>query len=314
MELRSITTGITALVAALLFVSAASAQDAIVPDDFGSIQAAVLGAGDTDGDGTVEIFVRNGTYNENLLIQRSNLELTGENPRQTVIQGAAAPPAVVYVQNASNVTIQGFKVQGGGAAADGIQFTRVTDSLIFECWSRGNRDGFSLGRSDRNTVRRCLTENNAMEGVKLRLSNDCTVNKVVVRNNGEEGVQMTGTMRTVVQNCRLRGNFTGYDVDRSQDCMVLGGFATGHVNSGVRIRESDGTLVQGVRSDGNENGIRMEDSMNSLVTMNAFLNNREWGIRMENSTNDDFSSDAGINPPPGDNDVSGNLFGPVRID
>ncbi len=318
MELRSNRKLATLL--AMMFVTAslaasASAQDAIVPDDFGSISAAVFGATDVDGDGTVEIFVRNGMYNEDVFIQRSNLELTGEDPRQTIIQGNGGLPAVVYVQQSSNVTIQGFKVQGGGAVADGIEFSRVTNSLIFECWATGNLDGFSLGRSDNNVVRRCLASNNAMEGVKLRISNNVEVNRVVSRNNSDEGFQADGTQNCSFLNCRSRGNLsTGFDIDRSIGATILGGFATGHIDAGVRVRESSGTLVQGVRSDQNENGLRIEDTNGSLFTMNAFINNREWGIRMENSTNDDFSSAAGVNPAPGDNDVTGNGFGTVRVD
>lgn len=304
-----------ALLVAALFAASASAQDAIVPDDFGSISAAVFGATDVDMDGTVEIFVRNGTYNENIFIQRSNLELTGENPRQTIIQGNGAALAVVYVQQSSNVTIQGFKIQGGGATSDGIEFSRVNDSLIFECWSRGNLDGFSLGRSDNNVIRRCLADNNAMEGVKLRISNNCEVDRVVSRNNTGEGFQAVGTQSGSFLNCRARGNLsTGFDIDRSIGATILGGFATGHVDSGVRVRESSGTMVQGVRSDQNDNGLRIEDTNDSLFTMNAFINNRQWGIRIENSTNDDFASTAGIDPAPGDNDVSGNVLGAVRID
>lgn len=317
MQLRHTTrfTILTAAVISLLSISTARAQDAIVPDDFGSISAAVIGATDVNNNGTVEIFVRNGTYNENVFIQRSNLALTGENPRQTVVQGAPVGQAVIYVQQSTNVTIQGFKVQGGGAIADGIEFSRVSDSLIFECWTTGNRDGISLGRSDRNTVRRCLTEDNAMEGAKLRISNDCTVEKVVSRRNTGEGFQMVGSQGSTFNNCRSRSNLgTGYDVDRCIMATVSGGFATGNIDSGVRVRESGGTLVQNVRSDQNENGLRLEQTNDSLFTMNAFINNREYGIRMEDSTGDDFASTPGIDPAPGDNDVTGNLLGAVRVD
>ena len=65
------------------------AVDAIVPDDFATISAAVLGATDVDSSGVVEIMVRAGTYNENVRIERSDLALLGEDA-----DAEAAPVAV----------------------------------------------------------------------------------------------------------------------------------------------------------------------------------------------------------------------------
>ena len=58
----------------------------------------------------------------------------------------------------------------------------------------------------------------------------------------------------------------------------------------------------------------MEETASSLITGNRFTDNREWGIRRKDWQADDFSSAAGVQSPPGDNDVSGNGNGGVRND
>ena len=70
--------------------SATAAVDAVVPDDFETIQLALDSADDTDRDGFVHIFVRRGTYAENVLIQqRADVILEGQDPATTVIFGIA---------------------------------------------------------------------------------------------------------------------------------------------------------------------------------------------------------------------------------
>jgi parallel beta-helix repeat protein len=76
-----------------------------VPDDYSTIQEAINNAntGDT-------IFVRNGTYYENIVVNKT-VSLIGENRNTTIVDGNLTGD--VFTINASNVIISNFKTNGG---------------------------------------------------------------------------------------------------------------------------------------------------------------------------------------------------------
>jgi len=80
----------------------------IVPDDYPTIQEAINAAnpGDT-------IFVRAGTYYENVVVNKSVL-LVGENKELTLIDGDGIGNVVSVI--ASNVIIHNFTIQNSGNA------------------------------------------------------------------------------------------------------------------------------------------------------------------------------------------------------
>ena len=75
--------------------------------DYSSIQEAINAAecGDT-------IYVRNGTYYENLLIQKDNITLLGENKETSIIDGDGIG-GILNLYAANNISIQGFSILNG---------------------------------------------------------------------------------------------------------------------------------------------------------------------------------------------------------
>ena len=73
----------------------------VVPDDFVTVQEAIDNAvaGDT-------IFVKNGVYNERLIIEKSII-LVGENTKNTIIEGNRAQPVITVKHD--DVSINSFK-------------------------------------------------------------------------------------------------------------------------------------------------------------------------------------------------------------
>jgi len=82
----------------------ASPRTIIVPDEFSSIQSAIdyASVGDT-------IFVRNGTYNENIVIEKA-VRLVGEYPNATIIDGSRVG-SVITLRSAQSVHIEGFTIR-----------------------------------------------------------------------------------------------------------------------------------------------------------------------------------------------------------
>jgi parallel beta-helix repeat protein len=303
-----------AVAAALGVPLVAGAQDAIVPDDFGSISAAVGGAADADGDGTVEIFVRAGSYSETLQITRSDLSLEGEDRNTTIIVGPGTRDTIQV--RARRVSISGFTVTSGGTF-DSIDINRSAQITIQDNVVTGGGSGVSVDRSQVVTVAdneafgttleainldRCSRVNvlsnfvhdNQDEGITVDVCQRSRVQANVVTDNGGNGIRDRGSAQNShVDNESLRNNDEGFIVEDSNALRLIGNTA----------------------SQNSENGIRMRNTRNTLVSANAFTDNGNYGVRREDWFNDDWDgSQAGVQNPPGNNDLSGNDDGPIRED
>jgi len=106
------------------------AAEKIVPDDYPTIQEAINAA--TEGD---TIFVRNGTYYENVVLNKS-VSLIGENKVTTIIDGNMN--ATVVAVTADNVTISQFTIRNGGKRYAGISLSssgnNITDNILWNNW------------------------------------------------------------------------------------------------------------------------------------------------------------------------------------
>ncbi len=301
------------LVASL--AAAAGAQDATVPGTFPTIQSAVLGATDMDGDGIIHILVMPGTYNENVIIQnRPNRLLEGSGSASTFISGNS-PAEAVDVTRSNNVTVRGFTITNTGTG-DGLEYQGSDFGLIENNVFTGSRDGVSVNRSDFVVVRNNLSDGNAQEGIKMNRSNDTLVEGNTATNN-RTGIDNDRSRRTIVRmNTSMSNISKGIRDRRSQDAVVESNTSTGNGSDGLFVRDSFGTTLRTNTSSGNvENGLRMRDTTGCLITMNQLVNNGEWGIRRRDWNNDDFGSAAGIQQPlQGDNVVTGNTLGALRED
>ena len=96
-----------------------------VPDDYPAIQAAVDNA--TAGD---TIIVRDGTYIENVDVNKDHLTIKSENGAEATIVQAADPNGHVFEVTADYVDISGFTIEGA-AKKSGIYLANVTFQKIW---------------------------------------------------------------------------------------------------------------------------------------------------------------------------------------
>jgi parallel beta-helix repeat protein len=299
----------------LLAAGTAAAQDAVVPDDFATIGAAVVGATDGNGDGTVEILVRAGTYVEDVFVQRSNLTLSGEGAATTTIQGSGLIDTV-RIQQASNVIVQGFTVVSGGAF-DSIDYSRVNGGAIEANVLTGGGSGISTNRSQMLTIADNEIFGTTLEAIKVDRSARVTVLSNSAHDNPGDGITVDRAVRIRMQGNDSRNNGGVGLRDRdSTRTLYISNVAENNGDDGIRIESSGSDILFGNSCSGNiSNGLRMMGTSDSLVTGNAFTGNLEWGVRRESWTDDDFDRTAGgAQDPPGDNDLSGNVNGPLRED
>lgn len=130
-----------------------------VPEDYPTIQAAINTA--TPGD---TIMVANGTYNENLFVDKS-VSIIGENPATTIIDGGRNGYVIHVVS--SNVIISGLTVQNGKEEFpySGIYLYNCASALIYNNILKNNYCGLELKKSNGSRIFSNVIVNNAYAGV-----------------------------------------------------------------------------------------------------------------------------------------------------
>ncbi len=301
------------LLLALSFGIPALAQDATVPGDYATIQAAIDGA-THGGDGRITIEVAAGTYNEDLLIFRDGVELIGAGPEATMIVGSGTID-VVAVIGAEVFEMSGFTVTGGGSF-NGIDLGRSNLATIENCVSNGNQIGISISRTANTSVVGCDASNNGI-GIVIKSGSDNVISMNTVNGNTEHGIVLARTDFNQVTSNTTNGNSgAGFGAVRSFLNTFSGNTADNNGDSGIRLRRSDNTILTGNISTNNAaNGFRFRETSGSMIDGNTFSNNGAEGIRMKDSIADDFDmTQGGVQPPIGNNTVEGNVGGQLRND
>lgn len=173
--------------------------------DFTTIQAAVTAAnaGDT-------IVVKDGTYTENVVVDKS-LTIQSENgTAMTTVIAADSARSVFYV-SASGVVIDGFSVKGPtGKSVAGIELASVNDCVIQNNDCSGCSNGIYLGGTASNNA---ITENHCYENTKSGISARGTANgNFISKNTVNNGVDFC-IKDTSKNNVLWLNNIMGKSVD-----------------------------------------------------------------------------------------------------
>lgn len=161
----------------------------IVPDDHEKIQWAIGNASEGD-----TIFVRAGTYYENVVLNKPNLTLIGENKHTTVVDGNGK---TVVSLKGDNAKIEWFTVQNGGFGILMDPWTHghiISNNLILnnDCGISGHYDCADVSICD-NTI----TSNN-IAGIIMLFSHS-VISDNLISDNGEGEYQEYGSGIQIVR-------------------------------------------------------------------------------------------------------------------
>ena len=152
------------------------------PGNYTSIQSAIDDANDGD-----TVFVYNGTYYENVIINKT-INLLGDDRNTTIIDGMETED-VVYL-SADMINISGFTIQNCGRYFyhNGIRilsnYNNISGNTI-----TNNSDGIYLSESNGNTITgNTITKNN--QGIYLFESNGNTITGNTITNNTRTGINL----------------------------------------------------------------------------------------------------------------------------
>ncbi|UCF08539.1 MAG: right-handed parallel beta-helix repeat-containing protein [Thermoplasmata archaeon] len=192
------------------------------PANYSTIQDAINAASDGD-----TVYVYNGTYNENIVVNRS-ISLIGESRNSTTIYGDGSDN-VVYVES-DRVNITGFTIFGNlagfekaGIRLEFVDYCRVFNNTIVNNWY-----GLYAFASSGNDIADNIFTNN---WYGLYLVNSWTTWNNITDNNiyssKDVGIYLTGATRI-----NITGNNISYNLN---DAIVLGGSQEINITDNVMI-------------------------------------------------------------------------------
>ena len=221
--------------------------------DFSSIQQAVNAANSSDW-----IIVHNGTYEENIIVNKSlNIRSYSQNPADTIVKANNSNDHVFYV-TADNVYISGFTVTGADDAA-GIYLYSSNNSRIENVNASNNEDGIYLSHSSNNTIVNNTVSNND-DGISLFSNNNTIANNTV--SNNVCGIYLCESSSNIIANNTVSNNDYGIWLDYS----------------------NNNTIANNNVSSNNHYGIDLYDSSNNTIYLNNLINNT-YQVSSSSSTN-----------------------------
>jgi parallel beta-helix repeat protein len=262
-----------------VFTAIASAATIYVPDDHGTIQDAVDAAspGDT-------IIVRDGTYTENVDVNK-RLTIRSENGPANCIVQAANPNDHVFEVTADYNTISGFTVKGAtGYCIVGIGLIGADNCIISDNKVSNNYYGIGLYDSNDNTLTSNTASNNEEGVLLLSQSNGNTLTDNIASNNGI-GIRLSEPSdNTLSSNTANSNTDVGIFLGSSNGNKLTGNTAS-HNNEGIWLGSSSGnTLTSNTADSNNLCGFALFESSDNTLTSNTASNN-EGGIHLYDSSN-----------------------------
>jgi len=202
----------------------ASPATIYVPDDYATIQAAVDAAspGDT-------IIVRDGTYIENVVVNKERLTIQSQNGAEKTIVQAADIEDHVFEVTADYVSVEGFMIDGVETGGGG---------------STRRKAGIWINGTDSDPVEHCNMSNNVVSnnlwGIVLyhHSSHNILTSNTVTSNVA--GIFLCGSSNTLMYNIVNSNESHGIVLIKSSDSILVGNTMAnnGFYNFGFNTRDA----------------------------------------------------------------------------
>ncbi len=195
----------------------------IVPTDFSSIQEAINHAKSGN-----RIYVRSGTYNENIVIKKSII-IRGENKDTTIIKGDGTEDVVEI--NSGCTDISGFTITNGknGINLNASSGNTIQNNIIID----NSINGINMFRGFCNIIKENEIENNINNGIYFYSSFGNRIQENQIFSNGKNNVLIQGTSRkNIIVNNYIQNSEYGLKINTGAEGnqIFLNSF-TGNTNN-----------------------------------------------------------------------------------
>lgn len=236
-----------------------------------SIQDAINAAshGDT-------IIVYSGTYEEELWIHRS-INLTGENPDTTIVNGSVPDPVVEIVTD--NVKISGFTFTSD-RAFKGL-FVETHNNIIMDNNFRITENGYGIHLSDSNQNN--ITRNNFSSpnqwGIYLNSSSNNRITDNII-SNSYAGIKLEGSSNNLISGNKITLNrYRSIDLLNSEENDIIGNIALKN-DYGMQLEASINCNILYNNLTKNHRGLSLRGSNSTNIQYNSFSSNNGIGLRL----------------------------------
>ncbi|HEC77493.1 MAG TPA: PKD domain-containing protein, partial [Thermoplasmatales archaeon] len=244
------------------------------PNNYTKIQDAIDNASDGD-----TVFVYNGTYYENVIVNKS-INLIGEDRNGTIVDGGGSKD-VIFV-SADWVNICEFMIRNGyGDDRGGIRLYYSSNNNITNCNICNNNEGIRLWYSSNNNITNCNIYNNTYDGIFVDESSNNNITNCNIYNNTYDGIGQHFSSNNNITNCNIYNNNCGIILDYSSNNNITNCNIYNN-NCGVRVFycSSNNNITNCNIYNNNDNGIVLYSSSNNIIYSNYF-NNTNLGIQIK---------------------------------
>ena len=220
------------------------------------------------------VFVYNGTYYENVVIDNDNINLIGEDRNNTIIDGGGNSDVIDIIGN--GVTICNFKIQNSGV------------SFFI-------RGGIKI-QSNQNSIDENIIKENDM-GIYLPGGMNNTITSNIFLDNHNNGIRLSTSSNNRICNNTVSENGGGISILRGENNLVSDNNITENQHNGIYMTDSPQNCILNNTITDNGAGIQVYwKSFNNLFSGNIIINNSDFnGIAIGESSNNTVSKNIIIN-------------------
>jgi parallel beta-helix repeat protein len=162
------------------------------------------------------IYVFNGTYIENLTIEKS-LNLIGENNKITIIDGNYNYYVIRVIEDGVNIENFTIRNSGGYKGNSGIKI-ESNHNKIAQCKFYRTKSGIYIHNSNNNQIKSCIFHTNG-EGVFIESSNNCIIEESALYHNGIS-INIQNSRNINITNCYEHTSGYGYFINNSENINI----------------------------------------------------------------------------------------------
>jgi parallel beta-helix repeat protein len=250
------------------------------PGNYTTIQNAINAASNGD-----TVFVYNGTYYEHIVINKSNINLVGQNKDTTIINGGGY--GLIVKISSNNVTITGFTTSAG---VHGIhQNSSSNNNTIINNVASDCNYGIYIDSSNNNTIR-----NNTAEaiyyGIYIFSSNKNTIFNNTAVSNFYHGIclQSNCSYNTIAyNNAYLNHNYGIMLRNSCNNNTIMGNKLNQNDDGGIFLvySSNNNIVTDNNASYNNYYGIVLQSSYNNTITHNKLYDNNAYGLVLISASN-----------------------------